>query len=107
MRIIFFAAMWFFLLNVLWLLRHWEPQGVSTDEMIFCTHNRAYQALPEKQTGSFWAGFSPLRRYTPAQKASQPPDYLRGHSAPQRTYSTEVTGETAAISRFIAQRIWA
>lgn len=57
----------------------------------FYTHNRAYQALSVKQTGSLpQAGLTPSRRYTRVRKSlSRPISYRK--CIRYRTYSAEVT----------------
>ena len=63
------------------------------------THIRAYQAVSEKQTG-IPAGLLPARAIYAWNERLQPPDCVPGIR--YRTYSTEVTSLSRAISRFNA-----
>lgn len=101
MRIMFLLfAIWFYSFFVRFFDGIGSRLMSRTDEAKFCTLIHVYQTLSEKQTGIFSRSDTVQAIYTMCSTL-QPPDcvskWLR-----YRTYSTEVTSFSRAISRFIA-----
>ena len=73
------------------------PFLMRTDETHFSyTHNRAYQAASEKQTGFLSRSDLPSARYTRVPERFQPPDCVL-KLVQHRTYSTEVTSNPSNL----------
>ena len=75
--------------------RHWVRRLRTDETLKSCTHNRAYQAASEKQTG-FWPVRTPYRAiYACTGEVSAA--RLRTGNNRYRTYSTEVTSSPSNL----------